>query len=364
MLKKTPKISFKKQFCFAVLAIIIIFLSSELLVRFFLPQFNYNGISYEKSKNIKVFKGEKTFLAKSEISDKFFIRVDKNRKKINFEKNKNKIIVIGDSVTLGLGVKFEDTFVELIKKSIETENTTVIGFSNIGIDFNNVLDTLLENIIRISKEGDLIIYQFNYNDITKATNNSSVIKKKQNISSKIFREFQKIKFKYLNHSSFIKYLNHHFSLFFKNIDGDCYERNIESLGQYTYAFFSKGFENDSKISWSRFEKKLLKLKKLTDEKKLKLYVLISPISLQINNHEKTNKLNLDMNCSTVNGYIYLKSLLEKNNIEVIDPLMKFKKYNKKNTQLLFQPFDTNHPNKYGHKIIAEELYYKLSKYSK
>ena len=193
VLKKTPKISFKKQFCFAVLAIIIIFLSSELLVRFFLPQFNYNGISYEKSKNIKVFKGEKTFLAKSEISDKFFIRVDKNRKKINFEKNKNKIILIGDSVTLGLGVKFEDTFVELIKKSIETENTTVIGFSNIGIDFNNVLDTLLENIIRISKEGDLIIYQFNYNDITKAPNKSSVIKKKQNISSKIFKEFQKIK---------------------------------------------------------------------------------------------------------------------------------------------------------------------------
>ena len=92
-----------------------------------------------------------------------------------------------------------------------------------------------------------------------------------------------------------------------------------------------------------------------------LYVLISPISLQIDNHEKTNKLNLDMNCSTVNGYIYIKSLLKKNNIETIDPLMKFKKYNKNNTQLLFQPFDTNHPNKYGHKIIAEELYYKLSK---
>ena len=267
-------------------------------------------------------------------------------------------------MTLGLGVKFEDTFVELFKKNIENENTKVIGLSNIGIDFNNVLDTLLENIIKISKEGDLIIYQFNYNDIINTTNKNSAIRKKQNISSKIFREFQKIKFKYLNHSSFIKYLNHHFSLFFKNIDGDCYERNIESLGQYTYAFFSKGFENDSKTSWSRFEKKLLELKKLTNEKKLKLYVLISPISLQIDNHEKTNKLNHDMGCSTVNGYIYLKSLLEKNNIEAIDPLMKFKKYNKKNTQLLFQPFDTNHPNKYGHKIIAEELYYKLSKYSK
>ena len=36
------------------------------------------------------------------------------------------------------------------------------------------------------------------------------------------------------------------------------------------------------------------------------FVLIPPISLEIYNHEKVNKLNYDLKCSTRNGAKYIK----------------------------------------------------------
>ena len=119
LIKKRTKISFLKQSIYIVLSFIIIFFILEISVRIFFPKFNFNSISYEKSPNHKILKGKDTFLFKDRISDKFLIRVKTKNKKISINPNQKKIIFIGDSVTLGLGVGFEDTFVENLKENLK-----------------------------------------------------------------------------------------------------------------------------------------------------------------------------------------------------------------------------------------------------
>ena len=89
-------------------------------------------------------------------------------------------------------------------------------------------------------------------------------------------------------------------------------------------------------------------------------VLIPPISLEIIKHEKVNKLNYDLKCSTRNAREYLIYLLDKNNIAYIDTLPKFNNYirnvKQENSSILFHPYDTNHPNEKGHELIAQTIF--------
>lgn len=364
MSNKISEISWFKQLVFILIILITIFLILELFIRITFPKFNYNGISYEEDLNHRVFNGENTFLFSDKISDKFAIRVEKKKDNEIVETNKQKIIFIGDSVTLGLGVKFQDTYVENFKSNFKNDKIQILTFSNIGIDFNDIFYSINNEIDKILKKNDILIYQFNYNDITETKNSANLLQKNKAQTNKLILGFQKIKYKYLNYSSLIKFLNHYLSLMVKDTSGGCEDRKFDSLGQYTFAFFSKGFEEKSKTSWSRFQMKLLETKKLLDKKSIKFYILISPISLQLMNHKDSNKLNLDMKCSTKDGYVYLLNLIGKNNFEIIDPLMNFKNSEKKTLRQFFLPFDTNHPNNYGHKMIANEVYNKLSKYEK
>ena len=96
------------------------------------------------------------------------------------------------------------------------------------------------------------------------------------------------------------------------------------------------------------------MKQVSTELNTKFVFLISPIALQLENHNKTNKLNYDVNCSTNNPRQYLINFLLENNINFVDPIDLFKKYEKK--YKLFHNYDVNHPNKLGHELMAKSIY--------
>ena len=97
-------------------------------------------------------------------------------------------------------------------------------------------------------------------------------------------------------------------------------------------------------------------------KNINFLVLITPISLQVKNHEKINKLNYDLKCSTNNGHEYLLNILNENKIQFINVLPYFNKFmeNENNkSKYLFHTYDTNHPNKKGHELIADAVFQEL-----
>lgn len=337
-----------------VIILILIFL--ETLSRFLFPQFNQSQIVYSDNKKVRVSLGKKGFYENYINLDKnFFFRYDPDNKK-EFNKNNKNIFFIGDSVTWGYGVKYENTYYSQFKKKLTSKKIIdVHAGSNMGTSYTENLDFIKKDLIKILKSNDIVVYQFNYNDITPF--DSVDIKLKQdNLFNKFFKNFQRFRYKYLNHSHLIKVMGYYSSLFVNSPKGNlsCKEKGINSLGMYTYAFFSDGFLKESQNLWDNFEMKIIEVNEILTKKNIKFIVLISPISLQVKNHDNNNKYKLDLNCSKKNPHEYIISKLNKGSIMYVDPTNDFILSSEQNLTL-FHPYDTNHPNKFGHKIIGEKI---------
>ena len=293
---------------------------------------------------------------------KSFIRVQDFDQQLKFDSNKKNIFLLGDSVAGGYGVEYNNSFFKILENIINKESINDYSYYNIsenGSSLEHIILWLKENENLIDNN-DIIIYEFNYNDITPSnleynnfiTHKQSMIVKFRNYS----RSFRKT---YLNYSSFARLLQHHAGIISRNTSGECIDRKFDALGQYTYSFGAKGFEKESNILWEKFDSQILSiLDILGNERRKNFIVSISPISIQVNNHEDVNKFKLDINCATIDPRQNIMSILKKYNVSVSDPLVRFNNFAKNNLDknyFLFHNHDTNHPNELGHKLIGIDL---------
>lgn len=336
-----------------LLFIFFLFLSIELFIYFLFPDFRENKVFYTIDNETNVVMGMKVHY---KTYNGLRTRVKNENSKINFNHN-NTVWIIGDSVTDGYGVEFDDVFYSVFNSYLKKKGVKINIFptSSYGDSASDNLDKF-HKIKNLTNENDLIIYQFNFNDIVPFSNKNKHVSTKydQNIFRDMIDMTNKFRYKYLAHSVFFKFLSHHAGIFVRNTSGSCTERGYDALGPYTYAYFGKGFEKDNSILWQNFKKSILEIKQLSTELNTKFVFLISPISLQLENHNKTNKLNYDVNCSSKNPRQYLINFLQENDINFVDPIDLFKKYEKK--YKLFFNYDVNHPNKLGHELIAKSIY--------
>ena len=276
----------KKNFFWLIFFFINILLLEGLSYIFF-PKFRENQIFYQKEvPYVKVSKGIEIYFSKF---NNLLVRVQSYKKKISFE-NKNTIWILGDSVTDGYGVKFEDTFYYKLKNKLNNKykHYNVVPISSYGNSINDI-SSIFFQLKKHIKSGDLVIYQFNYNDLTPyakldLASEANLKITKQEFVNKIIFNSGKFRYKYLNHSVFLKVLQYHSSRFLKKTNGSCLSRKMDALGPYTWAYFAKGFENESEIIWKRFERDLRKIKNEIRTIKSSFIVLISPISIQLKSH--------------------------------------------------------------------------------
>lgn len=333
-----------------VIILIVFFIVAELFSRVFFSNFNYNNISYNVDENHKVIRGKNIYLYKSPENENLVFRVKSKNSKLKINENFKNIFFIGDSVTLGFATEFDKVYYNRINFSDEKIN--ILPMTNLGLSSKDIFKLIDKDILKIINESDILIYQFNYNDIvleTPAEINTNP--RKTNLISFT----QKFRYKYLNYSTFFKVLQYYASLQTKKLDGSCEERGIHSLGMYSFSFFNKSFEKESRKLWVEFENQLLNLRDKLKKKNIKFAVLISPISLQIENQEGVNKLKLNLKCSLKDGRKNLINILKFNQIDFIDPYVIFNKSQKKEKKILFHEFDTNHPNEYGHLLISRSV---------
>ena len=351
-----------KKYTFNFLYLILVFALLEIGSRVFFSEFNENNIFYDKNEFHRVSKGKDTFF--QYINETQF-RVSKLNEKILFN-DKKSIWFLGDSITNGYGVNFEDTYYSIFKKEFN-KDVNVYASSKYGYNFKNTFSNLNKTIIKHIKENDIVIYQFNFNDILEIAKKSSNIKNDDIPGKRKFISFINdtniFRYKYLNHSTFFKVLQHYASIAVRKTNGDCLNRKIDALGPYTYAYFAKGYEDKSLELWKIFIKDLKIMSKKLELMNVNFFVLIPPISLDVYNHDKINKLKYDLKCSTKNGAEYIKKNFYENEIDFIDTLPSFNYFSKKTSnkdKLLFHSYDTNHPNELGHKLIALEILKKLN----
>ena len=370
-----------KKYTFYIIYILFLFSILELGTRLIFPDFKENNIFYDKNEYHRVSKGIDTYF---QIVGKTKFRVSKLNEKIEFNEKKS-IWFLGDSVTNGYGVEFEDTYYSVFNRKLDTE-INIYNSSNYNSSYMNTFSNLNGTIEKYLKPQDIIIYQFNFNDIIdiaqkiayldriKNTEKNEDINNNVNISIKdediphrrkiisLIVNTNVLRCKYLNHSAFFKLIQHHASIFVRKTKGSCEERNLDALGPYTYSYFGKNYEEKSLKLWDLFTKSIIQTNTELKNKNINFLVLITPISLQVKNHEKINKLNYDLKCSTNNGHEYLLNILNENKIQFINVLPYFNKFmeNENNkSKYLFHTYDTNHPNKKGHELIADAVFQEL-----
>ncbi len=283
---------------------------------------------------------------------------------LNFNKDIKSIWIFGDSVTNGFGLKYTDTYYSNLEKIIDTNNLkyNVLAVSEYGNNLINVIDIIKKNQ-NIFKKEDFLVFQFNYNDILPTQfiqNNKMLVTSNPSKFRNLVKKIDKFRFEYLHQSTFLRVLTHYASIFSRNTKGDCIERGIDALGQYTFSYGSKNFLDQSNEAWDSFEKKLILLSEMSKENDLNFLVLISPISLQFKNHEKLNFHNFDLECSEINGREKILEILKNNEIAYADPYKIFietieKDLKENNFDPLFFEYDTNHPNEKGSILMSLSL---------
>jgi len=289
---------------------------------------NKNYITNCKSCEAESF-GQKIY------TDKFGYRTS-SLNKVN-SKPVEKIIIIGDSVAFGPGVKFEDTFQGLLSDNFSEYN--FINRSVIGHSIDQHLQTA--NLIRKDNKNIYRVY-FIYclNDLSNIS--SSEIIKNSNPYEIEINWVDKIKD--INFFSSINKQLRNKSILYMLIKG------IVTRPQERY-FFSD-FKNYLLDIDQLNINNLKKISEIFKKENIKFTVIVSPYEYQVRNAEVNNNLLLPQR--------FLKKFFIKNKISYIDAYPKFLESGLKSSDL-FLPFDPMHLSVEGHqilyKIIQKDLTY-------
>ena len=374
-----------KKILFTAFVFLLFFSFLEIIFKVTHPDLATNQIHKYVNEERTISKSKNTWYKFFNIKDQVKYRYHKKTSEFydddenKFNKNNKNVFVFGDSVTGGFGVNFQNTYFYhseiLINEVLEkTEQINIYSIARFGDNFRDMIKGT-EYIDSLLKENDIIIYQFNYNDLVEVNYNPSPnVELKQ--PPKIVIKFNDWRKSFLNKSTFLRVMQHYAGILkwemqklsspkelIKNRElfKKCGNLGFTTLGQYTYSYGAKQFEEKSFKIWNLFEKDLILLNDYLKSKKLNFAVIISPISLQIPHHEEINHRNLNFNCSTIDAYKKILEILNQNSIDIIDPTNDFITYSKityqnNNFNYLFHPYDTNHPNEFGHYLMGKKLY--------
>jgi hypothetical protein len=212
--------------------------------------------------------------------------------KINEKKS---IIFIGDSHTAGYGIKkVKNRYSNILKEKCKKN----YNFINTGIPSTN-LDIHIENAKKITKDNDIIVWQYFCDDILFCDKVYSDLKNKfPNIDTILYPEF-----KLNNILKFMFYNSFLYNLYF--ITSNSEKRINEFIGIFKYIY--------NKDNQKLIENEIIKFKDYCDDRKIRLFVLIIPflidekISAEIYT-DSISKIFIKYNIETINLSDFTKNI--------------------------------------------------------
>ena len=305
-------INYMKKLSNIIIFIIILIIFDFILTFFFISKFNFYENFYPKQDhriaNINYhhsFKEEvDTFDYWGSYKYKFFTNSlgfkDKSNRKINKETNhKQRIIIIGDSFTEGIGFKYEDTFLGLLDNQMLNQNieilnagvasqSPIIYFKKIKhlIEVKKIKFNELIVFLDISDIPDEFYYNINFdsNDIKKFSLRNYLQEFFiQNISTYLFFDIIFTKINILKENLILKFkASEEFNLSFLNT-------NIEHMNLYKSINAERGNWTRDINLWKLYGKKgreladfyLNSLLELCDNNKIRFTLVIYPWPNQI-----------------------------------------------------------------------------------
>ena len=277
--------------------------------------FSKNDIILSKSnKNFKVFGIQSK-------TDDYGFRIPLNN--FQYDQHKPYTLILGDSVSFGVGVKEEDSFIGILRKKT---HQNILNTSIIGHNLKSHLHLLKENYKKFNKNIDQIVIFLCLNDIVPF---QGVVKKEDiNNNNNLFENFVKNKFT-IDLNIFLREKSALF-VFLKGIFTNPVKRHYD----YMLALYEK--EENLK----EFEIYIKKINMFSDKNNLKTKFILLPYAHQIN---KDCEKDLMLPQKIIN------EIFSKLGLKLYDYSSNF--CNNKDSYY-FLRFDPVHLSKYGHKYVS------------
>ena len=249
-----------------------------------------------------------------------------------FDENKESILVLGDSVSFGFGVKEEETFIGALRDKI---NFNLLNSSVIGHNLESYIYLLNKYQKDTNKKIVNTVIFICLNDIHLSQGvilNNIQKKTSENLESSKFIRLFKNKF-FININLFFREKSVLF-VFLKSIGTNSVKRH------YDYMYTS--YNNQQLID--EYYKNIIQIKEYSEKKGLKVSFILLPYAYQINNNCK-KQLMMPQN--------KIKKIFKKANLKLNDLSDNF--CDDENKKKFFLGFDPVHLSKAGHKFVSELL---------
>ncbi|HVO75394.1 MAG TPA: SGNH/GDSL hydrolase family protein [Ignavibacteriaceae bacterium] len=301
-------------------AVILLFLVLEFLVRIFVPGIRLQGTDVSLFEDNIYYSSAGLKPNTSGVSNGAMIYTDKygfRKNRTSFDKTKKSILLLGDSVTMGIGIETDSTFSSILQDSLESPNILNPSMFGYNIqDYKNLLNYFLS-------KGELqithVVICWCLNDIYDKSINAF------EVPGRSIRYFFGDILSWLSNSSCLY-------TYIKTLVSD------RSKGYYI--FDSKLYRNKKLLERSVFILNEMKMK--CRESRIQFSVLLLPYEYQL----RVNK---------PYPLIILEKSLTENGIEVINAFPFFKNQNI-NSKSFYLYGDGIHFSNAGHKVIAAALY--------
>ena len=340
--------------------IILLCLASmlEVFARLTFPEFKNHIFSNSKSMNVQYHDG-----------NFHGYQIRKPSAKPHSAKKAPLVVVIGDSISGGFGTAYEDIWWEKLRRLLEVsgKNIEIISIGAYGSSIGDAVNAVYE----IAEEKDLvvskIIYQFNYNDIMPFQKaDLQNIKSTNIVGTDLFASIARWRYKYANHSVFLRTMQHYAGRVIRKTSGTCEDRYMHALGPYTWSFGSVSRIDESIDYWDAFNVHIKNMYEAAQGIDAEFEIFISPIlyDIDVNGaHPHFNYLNYDFSCATINPKQKIQSLALKIGIKVYDPAPEMRRslearIDEGNFSPYFFTADDNHftplAGTYAAEVIARE----------
>lgn len=221
--------------------------------------------------------------------------------------DKYRIAFLGDSLTLGWGVEFNDTFKAILEKELNKKYPAeIINFGTGNYNTEQEVNFFIENGLKYKPDKVVVFYFINDAEKTPV----------------------KSKYWYLGYSTLITFYWSKINSAISNLNP---KKSFKEYYSDLYKDDNPGFLNARKA--------FLQLKKICEKNNIELQVVILPELHMINDYPFKRE------------HALVKNFLAANKIGCLDLQPYFK--NIENPIDLWVSYDDAHPNKTGHKLIAE-----------
>ena len=321
----------KKIIFFNLLIIIIIFLSFEFLLRFLnlISLQGYEKNSFYEKNNIQYHSPNtvKKIMGKKMKTDKNGFRIPLT--KFEYNNDLQSILVLGDSVSFGVGVEEKKTFIGILRNKLENNfyNASVTGYR---------LEDYLFLLKKYNKQFPEIKKYLIFICLNDIISESGLLREEK---LKIISNNKNVLTKYFNKSFFIKinfYLRDKSTIF--NLAKAVGTQNVKRHYNYITPYY------DNKIILKSYENTLKKIINYSNLKKINVKFVLLPYKYQIK-----RKCDPDLMIPQKK----IKRIFNKLNYSLFDFSQDF--CNKDNNSKLILNFDPMHLSSSGHEFVSELL---------